>query len=553
MVNNSCIIFPLFKQRNFQGIIVCLIVLIAFLISLKSNNQVDCIKVTSINHDLKEESLDLIEFSTFFGGTGDERGESQALNYYSELRVDSDGNIIIVGRSTSPNFPIKDAYQTTNHGGLDVIISKFMPNGSLIFSTFLGGSADDWANCVALDSNDNIVIGGVTGSSDFPLVNSYQDTLLGGEEADADIFIAKLSKNGQTLLYSTFFGGTGSDWCYAIDVNELDQIAFTGTTVSTNFPMVNAFENNYGGYLDCYVCLLEADGQSLNFSTYLSSDTNDAGRGIRFDSMGNIIVTGQIGYCAYGTIGSYQLSYAGGSSDVYLCKFKPNGSLDYFTFLGGTGYDLANDLIIDSQSNIILTGYTLSNNFPVKNAFQNSLKGSSDIFIAKFNAIDSILNFSTLLGGSSYDEGFAVSVDSSDNILVVGGTHSTNFPVYYNLSDVTDVENGVVLKFLPNGTFTFSTLLAGSSKDICSEVVYCGDQFFTILGFTYSSNFPTIQPYQAIYGGSCDFFLTKMNTIDLFIPIPESPSTPIISTEEISLVTLPILSLLAVFVFKRKR
>ena len=200
------------KRSYFQIGLILVVLLGSFCINTNSttiSRSEDLVSSTVglLNSDTYFEQ-DLLEFSSYFGGTGDEQGAAASLHFLADIVVDSEGDIIVVGRSANGDFPIKSAYKATNNGGIDVTISKFSSNGSLIFSTYLGGSAHDWANCVALDSNDNIVIGGTTGSSDFPLASPYQDTLMGGTEGDADCFIAKLSKNGQSLLYSTYFGST---------------------------------------------------------------------------------------------------------------------------------------------------------------------------------------------------------------------------------------------------------------------------------------------------------------------------------------------------------
>ncbi|MHA1308540.1 MAG: SBBP repeat-containing protein [Candidatus Heimdallarchaeota archaeon] len=353
------------KRRNLTGLIVLIIIVSIFYFSNKS------LVLVQGNEENQSENLtscafnELVDFSTYLGGTGDELGVAASLHFLAEVIVDSAGNIIVVGRSAATDFPTLNAYQATNAGSIDATVSKFAPDGTLLFSTYLGGAYHDWANCVALDSDDNIIIGGITGSANFPLENPYQDTLLGGSESNADIFVSKLSSNGQTLMYSTYFGHTGSDWCYSIACNDAGQIAFTGTTLSLNFPLVNPTQLSSSGFTEGYLTLLNADGQSIKFSTYLGSTSYDQGRGVTFDGNGDVLLTGFMGTANHGTDGVFQKNFAGSSSDAYLAKFKANGTMKYFSFLGGSGLERANDIQVDSENNIIITGYTSSENFPI--------------------------------------------------------------------------------------------------------------------------------------------------------------------------------------------
>ena len=497
-------------------IIIIILLQLALVQEITSKRNESYLTLNSIADISGINTSELIDFSTYLGGTGDEKGVSAELDYLGDSVVDSEGNIIVVGRSAANDFPIKSAYQSANAGSIDATVSKFSPDGSLIFSTYLGGSEDDWANCVAVDSNNNIVIGGVTGSADFPLENPYQDTLLGGTESDADIFIAKLSKDGSDLIYSTFFGGTGSDWCYSIDVDDNNRIAFTGTTASAVFPLANAYQTTNNGNLEAYATLLAANGQSLLFSTFIGSSNFDNGRGITCDSTGAVYVTGQMGDAALGTEGVFQKNPAG-SIDAFLAKFLPNGNLEYFTFLGGTGYDRGNDLKIDDQGNVVLVGFTISYDFPLENPWQNLTKGSREVFITKFNGSGEDLIFSTFLGGSDEDYGFGITLDDDNDIIITGQTKSSNFPSYLNFGFTLGSSECFLAKYHKNGTLLFSNKIGGTSLDLGVEISYHSEDSIIIVGFTYSTNFPVSNAYQSTYGGACDLFVIKINTIDLDI------------------------------------
>jgi hypothetical protein len=453
---------------------------------------------------------DLLDFSTFIGGMGDEHMEDPSYTFGSTA-VDSKGNIIVVGRTTSTDFPLKDAFQDHINGHSDGIISKFHPNGSLIFSTYLGGSAQEVPTDVAVDSEDNIIVAGVTGSPDFPLLNAFQSNFTGGLEGNADCFITKISEDGQSLLYSTFFGGTGSDWCYTMNIDSNDRVAISGASESTDFPLLNPHQSNNSGTLDVFVSLFEADGQSLLFSTYLGTPGIDHGRRVDFDSQGNLLVTGMTAVGDLATEGVYQEEHAGGS-DAFLAKFSTNGTMAYFTFLGGALVEWANDLVVDSEDNIIITGITASDDFPTKNAYQDERIGSFDVFVTKFTPDGQDVVFSTYLGGSSADYGNAITTDSQGRIIVTGQTTSADFPTTIPIHTTESLYNNVSLIVLSqDGSLLLSAILGGGNSDIGIGVAWHSSDSYIIIGHTRSADFPIYNAYQETNGGNYDMFIMKIN------------------------------------------
>jgi hypothetical protein len=453
---------------------------------------------------------DLVDFSTFLGGTGDEHMEDASYTFGSTV-VDSKGNIIVVGRTTSTDFPLKAAFQDHINGPSDGVISKFHPNGSLIFSTYLGGSAQEVPTDVAVDSEDNIIVAGVTGSPDFPLVNAFQSNFTGGLEGNADCFITKISEDGQSLLYSTYFGGTGSDWCYTMNVDSNDRVAISGATTSTDFPLLNQHQSSNSGDLDVFISLFEADGQSLLFSTYLGTPGIDHGRRVGFDSQGNLLATGMTAVGDLATEGVYQEEHAG-VSDAFLAKFNPSGTLVYLTFLGGALVEWANDLVVDSEDNVIITGITASDDFPTKNAYQDERIGSVDTFITKFTPDGQDVVFSTFLGGSSADYANAITTDSQGRIIVTGQTNSVDFPTTIPIHTTESWYNNVSLIVLnQDGSLLLSMVFGGGHHDIGIGVAWHSSDSYIIIGHTGSADFPTYNAYQGTNGGNNDMFIMKIN------------------------------------------
>jgi hypothetical protein len=491
---------------------------------------------------------DLLQFSTFLGGTGDDHMD---VSYaFGSTAVDSQGNIVVVARTSSTDFPLKDAYQDVNHGSGDAVISKFHPNGSLIFSTFFGGVGQETPTEVVIDSEDNIIIAGVTGSPDLPLVNAYKSNSTGIGEGSVDSFIAKFSEDGQTLLFSTFYGGSGNDYCYTLSLDSEGRMAISGTTDSTDYPLMNAYQSSNAGGLDVFLTLLAADGQSVLLSTYLGTPTIDHGRRVSFDSQGDILLAGMIGSGDLATAGGFQEEYGGGGADAFLAKFSITGTLKYLTYLGGSSTEWGCDLALDSEDNAVVTGFTSSDDFPVLHAIQEEGVSYPEMFITKVTPDGQGLVFSSYLGGSSSDYGNAVAVDSEDRIIVSGQTKSPDFPTtppYNTTESYYDDASLVVLS--PSGTLLVSMVFGGSHDDVGISVAWHSDESFIVLGYTESEEFPVCQAYQETYAGSSDLFVMSIDLTGL-IDIPQGGLPP--GLMEIGIVA-GVVAVVVILIFISKR
>ena len=473
---------------------------------------------------METDPMDFVEFSTFLGGTDDDHMD--VVYAYGSMVIDSEGNIIVVGRTTSTDFPLKGAFQDTLNGYSDSTISKFYPNGSLAFSTYFGGSEQELITGVAVDSDDNIVIAGVTGSSDLPVVNAFQSNISGVSGGVTDCFIAKFSEDGQSLLFSTYFGGASNDYAYAMAIDSSDRIVITGTTQSTDFPLLHPVQDSNAGFLDVFVSLFDANVQSLLFSTYLGTTSVDHGRDIKFDSQGDIWLTGIAAVGNLATECAYQEENAGGISDAFLAKFSISGTLQYLTFLGGEDLEWGNALAIDSDDNLIVTGFTTSDDFPTSNPYQDQRVDFADMFITKFTPDGQNVVFSTYLGGSFVDHSNAITIDSDDNIIVTGQTTSDDFPTTlpYSTTD-TNHMNATLVALSPDGLLLTSMVFGRLSNEIGIEVVWYSEYDIIILGYTESADFPVHDAYQETYGGECDMFIMKMDLQSLIVSATLTTST----------------------------
>jgi len=357
-------------------------------------------------------------YSTYLGGNGNDGGDGIAL--------DSSGSAYVTGSTTSTNFPTMNAFQANLAGPENAFVTKFNPAGSaLVYSTYLGGSVGDIGNGIVVDSSGSAYVTGVTFSTDFPTMNPFQASLAGTENA----FVTKFSPAGSTLVYSTYLGGsTSATSGIGIAVDSSGSAYVTGVTFSTDFPTMNAFQPTLGGGSDAFVTKFNPIGSALVYSTYLGGSQDDFGSAIVVDISGSAYVTGSTSSAIFPTKNPFQASLAG-SENAFVTKFKPAGSaLVYSTYLGGSSTEGGNGIALDSSGSAYVTGFTSSSDFPLKHPFQSTYGGSNDAFVTKFNPAGSALVYSSYLGGSEFDDGFGIAVDSSGSAYVTGPTSSTNFP-----------------------------------------------------------------------------------------------------------------------------
>ena len=318
-------------------------------------------------------------YSTYLGGGGDDYGHG--------IAVDSTGNVYVTGSTTSTDFPTMNPLQTANGGAgkADSFVTKINATGSaLIYSTYLGGSGDDYGSGIALDSAGNAYVTGYTTSTDFPVTAGAFQTVCAGADNCAtygDAFVTKINPTGSALVYSTYLGGTYQDASGSIAVDSGGNAYVTGFTDSNDFPVTpGAFETTGPGY--GFVSKFDPTGSTLIYSTYLNGS---APSNIAIDSAGNAYVTGSACNGFPLTPGAFQTVCRRG--DAFVTRFNSTGSaLVYSTYLGGTYRDAGYGISVDSVGNAYVTGFTDSPaSFPTKNPIQGAGAGGWDAFVTKID------------------------------------------------------------------------------------------------------------------------------------------------------------------------
>jgi hypothetical protein len=371
-------------------------------------------------------------YSTYLGGSGDEEGDS--------IAVDDSGNAYVTGFTYSTNFPTTPgAFQTTYGGGTDVFVTKLNPTGSgLVYSTYLGGNDYEEGLGIAVDATGNAYVTGDTASTNFPTTPGAFQTALGG---GFDAFVTKLDPTGSMLLYSTHLGGSGGAQGFGIAVDAAGNAYVTGVTYGFDFPTTGgAFDTSFnGGSSDAFVAKLDPTGSTLLYSTYLGGSGDEAFvfGSIAVDAAGNAYVTSVTSSTNFPTTpGAYHTTFGGGFGDAFVTKLNPLGSaLVYSTYLSGSDLDVGTGIALDTlpNPNAYVGGFSSSTDFPTtSNAFQTTFGGGGgfDVFVTKLNPTGSALVYSTYLGGSGGDYGGPIALDTlpNPNAYVVGTTRSTDFP-----------------------------------------------------------------------------------------------------------------------------
>ena len=410
-------------------------------------------------------------YSTYLGGSGIDEGHG--------IAVDVQGNAYLTGSAGSRDFPLKNAIQAKPGVSGDAFVAKLNASGSaLVYSTYLGGIGTDSGSGIAIDAAGNAYVVGTTSSADFPTQNAFQPT----KGAQQDAFIAKINSSGTALVYATYLGGNNVDEGNGIAVDSAGNAYITGDTQSTNFPIQSSFRSSNAATVDAFVTKLNPAGSALVYSTYLGGSGSDYGTGIAVDSSGSAYVTGYTGSKDFPVVSPIQPKLVSTGDDVFVTKFNPSGlALVYSTYLGGGGEDAPNALAIDQTGNVYITGRTNSSDFPLTNPIQNT-RVAFDMFVTEINAAGSATLFSTYIGGAASESGRGIAVDQLGNIHVAGEGASTNFPVVKPLQGANgggaSTQDALVMLFGNAAPYTGPVITTVSDNLIEGGAVAPGGWFY---------------------------------------------------------------------------
>jgi hypothetical protein len=497
-----------------------------------------------------------------------DKGEEQSLH------IDSTGELVAGTGVSEVRFHKPVVYQTaadagqhrtidghykligTNRVGFE--ISAYDKTKTLVidpvlsYSSFLGGTAADAFDSVnvAFDSAGNAYVASGTRSPDFPVTAGDYQSSFGGAPAICDqgplfcgdAFVTKINAAGTAVIYSTYLGGSDSDYAYGLAVDRFGNAYVAGLTKSINFPVTaGAFQATFGGtpsVCDDYVCgdafvtKLNSTGSGLIYSSYLGGSGNEHPEGLAIDSHGNAYVAGDTGSTDFPTTpGAFQTQLKGNNTcfgrsgapalchNAFLTKINSTGTQKiYSTYLGGSTGDSAGGVVVDGSGRASVVGGTCSSDFPVTaGAFRLAPAGGCDIFVTTFNATGTHLSYSTYFGGSGYEATFSTGADAAGNIYLSGFTYSNDFPVTSGAAQTVIGGNAdaFVAKFntqlTGSASLVYASYLGGDQFEIAAGTAVDSQGNAYVSGQTCSTNFPVVKPVQAAKNGGCDAFVTELN------------------------------------------
>jgi hypothetical protein len=497
----------------------------------------------------------VLGFSTYFGGKSGDTAWSVAVSPV-------DGSIYIAGEtfstksSSGGSFSTPGAFQADFHGGKltgDAFVAKFDNTGRTnIYTTYLGGKADDGAFSVAVNAAGNAFVTGFTDSKDFPTANALFPEIGGTINRHTgffavDAFVTELNPSGSGLVYSTYLGGSDEDAGTSIAVDSAENTYVTGLTASENFPLFHPLQNHLAGTNNAFVTEIAPNGAALVFSTYFGGTKADEGEGIAVDGDGYIYVTGYTDSDNFPTNNAQFPVFNNGvklrppfskpSNDAFVSKFMPSGAgLVYSTYLGGTNNDMGLGIAVDSSGSAYVVGSSESPDFPNTNTITGTntaglsshiagknMVNDTDAFLTKFD-LNGVLVYSALFGGKTNDLAYGVAVDASDDVFVVGATESTDFPTF------EPVTAGTLLSTNKSGNYDafvtafnadasallYSVFIGGREKDFGYGIAVDSETNVYVVGQTSSTDFPAtnsalgIAAFQPKLSGANDGFIIKI-------------------------------------------
>jgi Beta-propeller repeat len=460
----------------------------------------------------------VLVYSTFLGRSGDDSATGIAL--------DGAGNAYVTGITTSTSFPgvSGSSIQPANGGGAaDAFVTKINATGTaILYSTFLGGSGDDEPAGIGIDDAGNAYVAGSTDSPTFPGVSG--SSIQPNNRGRNDAFVTKLNATGSAIVYSTFLGGSQDDNANGIAVDGAGNAYVTGLSHSASFPGVNgsSIQPTSSG-ASAFVTKINPLGTAIVYSTFLGGSNADGAVAIAVDGAGNAYVAGIAFSSDFpGVSGSSIQSINAGGGDAFVTKINAAGTaIVYSTFLGGSGFDVANSIAVDGAGSAYVTGQTFSATFPGVNpsSLQQAYGGSGDAFVTKINAAGTAIVYSTFLGGRGDDQAWGIAVDGAGNAYVTGNTQSTTFPGVNGGSIQPRNGGGIgdafVTKIDATATaIVYSTFLGASGDDEANHIAVDGAGNAYVVGFSNSTSFPGVSgsSLQPANGGGYDAFVTKIGT-----------------------------------------
>jgi hypothetical protein len=474
-------------------------------------------------------------WSTYLGGAD--------LDGAIDLAVNAAGEAIVLGETYSTDYPATPgAYDVDFNGWVDVVVSKVSADGSsLVWSTYLASSdagVADAPAAIAIDAYGNPVVTGYS-SAGFPVTLGAYSVAGGGE----DIFVTKLSADGDSLLWSALVGGNDFEFPDALVLFPSGSVFVTGATYSADFPTTaGVYDATYSPGGDIFVLKISSGGSTLLWSTFVGGGEGGVGTSIAFDSSSRPVITG---YASAGTFPSTETAYDptwNGRDDAFVLKLSSGGtSLVWSTFLGGAANDDGVALALDAAGNVFVAGSTSSSDFPATaGAYDPTWNGNSDLFVASLSPDGTALRWSSFLGGSDDDKAWDFALDAYGSPVVTGvvsAAVTTDFPTTSSAFDGSfnggGLDGFVSYLWRDGDVLAWSSFIGGTGADEIHALTLDANGDPVLTGVTDSQDFPTTSNAydKTLHGTANDVFVSFLDIDDpTGIFDPPAPSwSPVLS------------------------
>ena len=468
--------------------------------------------------------IDPLIASAIIGGSDSDSGKF--------VNVDNSGNVYILGDTMLSSFPTFAGTINNAKGLWDIFVAKFSSDLQLLSTALIGGSNEEHATAVTIDSENNLYILGDTSSQDL---SPYQ-TFYGVK----DIFLVKLNPSLTQLLNGATIGGNSVDVPKSMKIDSNGNIFITGYTYSNNFPLVNAYDSNKESDLFKGFVVKFTPSFQIAASTFFGGNPqnlkDDYLYSLAIDSDNNVYVAGKTKGSNLPVSDNATQQTLEGGSDAFIAEFNNNlTTLLAATYLGGTEDDEAVSISVNASGDVVVAGNTYSsgNSMPVKsNSYQKNNGGSEDAFIAVLNNKLTECKYFTFFGSSGYDEIYSTDMDKYGNIFIGGRSYSSDLPIpdFAYQKKLNGDNDAFIAKFSPLlDNLTAATYLGGEDNETLYslKIGLLGNIYAT--GITTSDDFPANNSYGSGLSGNSNAFVVKFNnslSADNNPPVISSISKP---------------------------